>query len=93
MEYMNMNYFVDNAKVMPKGQITIPKDIRDLLRIGVGDRVAFVCENDKVFLVNSSLYAMRVLQNQMKDEGKKVGLKTEEDVNEMISKMRRGKEF
>lgn len=25
--------FIDNAKVMAKGQITIPKDMREILRI------------------------------------------------------------
>ena len=27
---MTSNTFIDNAKVMAKGQITIPKDVRDL---------------------------------------------------------------
>ena len=31
---------VDNAKVMSKGQITLPKEIREQLGIGTGDRVA-----------------------------------------------------
>ena len=34
--------FIDNAKVMSKGQVTIPKDIRDVLGINSGDRVTFV---------------------------------------------------
>ena len=38
--------FVDNAKVMSKGQITIPKDIRDLLGLSCGDRVTFIVPND-----------------------------------------------
>ena len=34
--------FTDNAKVMPKGQVTIPKDVRKALGVEAGDRVTFV---------------------------------------------------
>ena len=36
---MLTNAFVDNAKVMAKGQITIPKDVRDVLAVSNADRV------------------------------------------------------
>lgn len=34
---MGLNIFTDNAKVMAKGQITIPKDIRSVLGVSNGD--------------------------------------------------------
>jgi len=52
--------FVDNAKVMAKGQITLPKDIRDMLRIGTGDRVTLICEGDRVIMMNAVIYAMKM---------------------------------
>ena len=59
---MIANTFIDNAKVMSKGQITIPKDIREILGISCGDRVTFVVENGSVRLINSAVYAMQMLQ-------------------------------
>lgn len=45
---------VENAKVMAKGQITLPKDIRTKLRLSTGDRVTLICEEDRVILMNSA---------------------------------------
>ena len=59
--------FVDNAKVMAKGQVTIPKDVRDVLGVASGDRVTFVVEGNTVRLVNSAVYAMQMLQQEMDD--------------------------
>ena len=56
--------FVDNAKVMAKGQITIPKDVRDALGVASGDRVTFIVEGNTVRMVNSAVYAMQVLQQE-----------------------------
>ena len=61
---MQANFF-DNAKVMAKGQITIPKDIRTLLGVSEGDRVSFVVENGSVKIVNAAVFAMQMLQKQM----------------------------
>ena len=49
------NTFIDNAKVMSKGQVTIPKDIRDILGVSFGDRVTFVVENGSVRIINSAI--------------------------------------
>jgi AbrB family looped-hinge helix DNA binding protein len=41
-------------RVTEKGQVTIPKEIRDFLGIRPGSEVAFVRETDKVRLIVSS---------------------------------------
>ncbi|HEO1908382.1 TPA: AbrB/MazE/SpoVT family DNA-binding domain-containing protein [Streptococcus agalactiae] len=48
--------FMDTAKVMSKGQVTIPKSIRELLDLQNGDYVTFVVNNDKVQIQNSKIF-------------------------------------
>ena len=82
------NAFVDNAKVMAKGQITIPKDVRKALGVESGDRVSFIVEGNTVRIVNSAVYAMQMLQREMAGEAERAGLKTDDDVIEMLREMR-----
>ena len=77
--------FVDNAKVMSKGQVTIPKDVRDVLGVANGDRVSFIVEGNSVRIVNSAVYAMQILQAEMAGEA---GLTSEEDILAMVHEMR-----
>ena len=69
---MALNTFLDNAKVMSKGQVTIPKDIRQILWVESGDRITFIVEGNTVRIVNSAVYAMQMLQNEMQSEAEKV---------------------
>ncbi len=80
--------FVDNAKVMAKGQVTIPKDVRAALGVGTGDRVTFLVDGGSVRIINSALYAMELLQNQMAGEAHKAGLKDDEDVMNLVKSLR-----
>ena len=83
-----MDVFMDNAKVMSKGQITIPKDVRDALGVSSGDRVTFIVEGPTVRMVNSAVYAMQMLQQDMAGEAARAGLTSEDDVNALIAEMR-----
>lgn len=82
------NMIVDNAKVMSKGQITIPKEIRDQLGIGTGDRVTLICDGDQVVMMNAAVYAMKMLQNGMKGEAERTGLETEKDIDALVREVR-----
>ena len=79
------NMIVDNAKVMSKGQITLPKEIREQLGIGTGDRVTLICEGDQVVMMNAAVYAMKMLQGGMQGEAAKSGLETEEDIDALVN--------
>ena len=85
---MNANAFVDNAKVMAKGQITIPKDVRRVLGVSNGDRVSFIVEGNTVRIVNSAVYAMQVLQQEMAGEAERAGITSDDDVMALIKEMR-----
>lgn len=81
--------FVDDAKVMAKGQVTIPKKVRQALGIESGDRVTFIVEGSNIRIMNSAVYALQRFQEEMKGEARKAGLVAEENVADWITKSRR----
>jgi AbrB family looped-hinge helix DNA binding protein len=89
MENALGNIIVDNAKIMAKGQITLPKDIRATLGVAIGDRVTLIRQDDQVIMMNSAIYAMKMLQTAMKGEAEKTGLRSDDDVVEMVMEMRK----
>ena len=81
--------FVNDARVMSKGQVTIPKNVRAALGIESGDRVTFIVDGNNVRVVNSAVYALMRFQEQMGGEAEKAGLFTEDDVANWITQSRR----
>ena len=84
------NMLVDNAKVMAKGQITLPKDFREALGIGTGDRVTLVYDGEKIIMMNAMHYAMKILQNDMRGAAEEAGIKSDEDAFAMFEEFRKG---
>jgi AbrB family looped-hinge helix DNA binding protein len=82
------NMIVDNAKVMSKGQITLPKEIRNKLGLSTGDRVTLICEDDRVVMMNAAVYAMKMLQNGMDGQAYAVGLDNEDAINDLVAEVR-----
>jgi hypothetical protein len=80
--------FTDNAKVMSKGQVTIPKEVREVLGVQSGDKVTFIVDGTTVRVVNAAQYAMRLLQEEMRGEAEQAGLTSEDDVAAFVSSMR-----
>lgn len=81
--------FVNDAKVMSKGQVTIPKNVRQALGVETGDRVTFIVDGNDIKVVNSAVYALKRLQQQMKGEASKVGFTSEDDIADWITNSRR----
>ncbi|MGF3066787.1 AbrB/MazE/SpoVT family DNA-binding domain-containing protein [Facklamia sp. P12934] len=65
-----MDNFIENAKVMAKGQVTIPKAVRDLMGIAPGDRVSFLVNQGKVQIINSKDYLLAYEENMIKEESR-----------------------
>ena len=86
---MSATAFVNDARVMSKGQVTIPKNVRAALGINTGDRVTFIVDGTNVRVVNSAVYALMKFQEQMGGEAEKAGLFSEEDVADWITRSRR----
>jgi AbrB family looped-hinge helix DNA binding protein len=79
---------IDNAKIMSKGQVTIPKEIRTRLKVAEGDRVTFICEDDYAIVMNANIYAIKTLQKAMEGEFEKAGLTSEEDIIALCREVR-----
>ena len=45
---------IKEAKISKKGQITVPKEIRELLGVDSGDKVVFYIENEKSVKLSST---------------------------------------
>jgi AbrB family looped-hinge helix DNA binding protein len=82
------NLIVDNAKVMSKGQITLPKEIRTKLGLSTGDRVTLVCDGDQVVMMNAAVYAMKMLQKGLEGQAHIAGLDTEEAIDDLVAEVR-----
>ncbi|MDR1213430.1 MAG: AbrB/MazE/SpoVT family DNA-binding domain-containing protein [Propionibacteriaceae bacterium] len=80
---------VETAKVLPKGQITIPKDIRKSLGVDTGDRVMLVWDGEKVVMMNPATYAVSWLGERMAGQAEQAGFADEDDVADYITRMRR----
>ena len=76
------------AKITSKGQVTIPIDIRRKLGVKEGDKILFVEEAGKVYILNASMEALRKAQAAFAGEAQRVGLKDENDVVTMIKELR-----
>ena len=81
--------FIDSAKVMAKGQVTIPADVRKTLGVAEGDRVSFVVDGNSVRIVNAAIFAMQMLQNELMGEAEKSSLTSNENVMALVKEIRK----
>lgn len=51
-----------SAKLSSKGQLVIPKEVRDFLRVGAGDRIHFVVRDDGQVVIRPAVLDVRALR-------------------------------
>lgn len=77
------------AKVTSKGQITIPKSIRDMLKVKEGSKILFFKQGDEVIIKNAAMISLEKIQKEFEGEAERLGLETEEDVVKMTKEFRK----
>jgi AbrB family looped-hinge helix DNA binding protein len=77
------------AKITSKGQITIPAQIRRLLNLKDGDKVVFITDGGKVIMENSTRLAIKEAQDAFEGLAEELGLKSEEDVINLVKEVRK----
>jgi antitoxin PrlF len=73
-----------SASLTSKGQITVPKAIRDRLKVGTGDRLDFIVEGDRVVL-RAGTRDIRSLEGILRRHGQKAV--SVEEMNTAIAKL------
>lgn len=76
------------AKITSKGQVTIPIAIRRKLGVKEGDKLLFVEDGGKIYLVNSSLEALKEIQKAFQGVAQELGIQDEQDVVDMVDEIR-----
>lgn len=76
------------AKLTSKGQLTVPVAIRKKLRLKEGDKVVFLSDDDGIRIVNASVLALERAQRGFEGMAEQLGLKTEQDVVDMVKGVR-----
>ncbi|MCL2803657.1 MAG: AbrB/MazE/SpoVT family DNA-binding domain-containing protein [Micrococcales bacterium] len=82
---------VETAKILPKGQITIPIEIRRNLGLETGDRVMMVWDGQKAVMINPAVYALQWLGDLVAGDAEQAGFVDEDAVASFVTDLRREK--
>lgn len=86
-------YVTDVTAVSSKGQIVLPKTIRDSLSLMTGARLMVMCDGENILLKpirKPDISEFRSMMDAAKDWASDVGMK-EEDIDEAIREVRKTK--
>ena len=77
------------AKVTSKGQITIPKSIREMLNLKEGSKIIFLENGNEIVIKNAAMLSLEKIQKEFEGEAERLGIENEEDVVKLIKKFRK----
>ena len=80
---------LSTTKILPKGKIALPTNIRKNMGLSTGDKVTLIYENDRIIMMNPAIFAMEALQKDMKGEAEKAGMTSEEDIINLCRDVRK----
>lgn len=78
---------MNTATLTSKGQLTIPKDVREAMGLGPGDRVDFVRMEDGNFAVLPATHSVKTLKGLIPKPKKPVSL---EDMDRAVARGAKG---
>ncbi|OAT82972.1 transcriptional regulator [Desulfotomaculum copahuensis] len=71
------------SRVTSKGQVTIPKAVRERLSLSEGDKVAFIEKDGNIVIAKSSIAALRKFLDSMAEEVHEKGITEKELLNDL----------
>ena len=81
------------AKITSAGQITVPVEIRRLLKLNVGDKILFTQnDNGEVVINNASINAIYKAQKAFEGVAAELGNPSENDIQLWVDEIRYGKD-
>lgn len=75
------------ARLTSKGQITIPKAVRERLSLAEGDKVAFIEKDGNIVITKSSISALSKFLDSMAKEVRERGVSEEDLWKDLEEKM------
>jgi len=81
------------AKLSAAGQITVPIDIRRILKLRTGDKILFTQNQDgDIIIDNASINAIRKAQKAFEGVAEELGNPSEDEIQSWVDEIRYGKE-
>ena len=78
------------ATISSKGQITVPKSVREALGLNSGDKIVIQQDDDgRFYFDNAALVVFTRAANAFKDEAAKAGFKNEKEMQDYVKTIRK----
>lgn len=81
----NKDKFIGSAKIGAKGQIVIPKEIRDMFNLQTGDNIIILADKAQGIAMHKADFFHKISEALMKGAGK--ASKEEKELAEFIEKL------